>query len=93
MLSSHQEQFHLKITSGQIGRYCILPGDPGRCEKIAAYLEAPRQISQNREYNIFTGTLDGDKVINVVYAKDNYYTAVRLPRLPSKSWSIAAPIP
>lgn len=59
MLSSHQEQFHLRITSGQIGRYCILPGDPGRCEKIAAYLEAPRQISQNREYNIFTGTLDG----------------------------------
>ena len=29
---------HLKMSKGQIGKYVILPGDPGRVEKIAAYL-------------------------------------------------------
>ena len=33
------EEYHLKIRPGDVGRYVILPGDPGRCEKIARYLE------------------------------------------------------
>ena len=45
-----------------MGRYVILPGDPGRCEKIAAHFEDPVHIGMNREYNIWTGTLLGEKV-------------------------------
>lgn len=56
------KQMHLCIVPGQVGRYCILPGDPGRCEKIAAYLENPVLVSQNREYTIYTGTLLGQPV-------------------------------
>ncbi|HPJ72274.1 MAG TPA: nucleoside phosphorylase, partial [bacterium] len=37
----------------------ILPGDPGRAEKIAAYFDDPREIAFNREYRTFTGTVDG----------------------------------
>lgn len=38
LLSKEQnmdKQFHLQISKGDIGKYVILPGDPGRCEKIA----------------------------------------------------------
>ena len=55
-------QFHIRCTEGDVGRYVILPGDPGRCESIAAYFEGAHHVSQNREYNIYTGTLLGEKV-------------------------------
>lgn len=55
-------QYHLHIEKGDVGRYCILPGDPGRCEKIAAYFENPRHVSSHREYVIYTGTLNGVSV-------------------------------
>lgn len=56
------ERFHLKIRSGDVGRYVILPGDPGRVPKIAALLDSAEQIAQNREYNVYSGTLNGEKV-------------------------------
>ena len=37
-------------------------GDPGRCEKIAQHFDNPVHIGMNREYNIWTGTLLGEKV-------------------------------
>ena len=55
-------EFHIKCKKGDIGRYVILPGDPGRVEKIAKYLENPEKITENREFNIYTGYLDGEKV-------------------------------
>lgn len=54
--------FHLHIKEGDVGRYVLLPGDPGRCEKIARYFEAPHFVAQNREYVTWTGTLAGEKV-------------------------------
>lgn len=62
MLKDHQKQYHIGAEPGEIGAYCILPGDPGRCEKIAAYLDQPYQLCQNREYNIWCGELLGEKV-------------------------------
>lgn len=62
MLSSHELQFHIKAYAGDLGRYCILPGDPGRCEKIAAYFDEPRHYGWNREYNIYVGKLCGETV-------------------------------
>ena len=59
MLNTHTLQYHINCRQGDVGEYCILPGDPGRCEKIAAYFDEPRQISYNREYNIYTGKLCG----------------------------------
>ncbi|MCI8401039.1 MAG: uridine phosphorylase [Lachnospiraceae bacterium] len=57
-----EKQFHIHCKEGDVGRYCILPGDPGRCEAIAAYFDNPKLISQNREYTVYTGTLLGEKV-------------------------------
>lgn len=56
------KEYHIGTAPGEIGRYIILPGDPGRCEKIAAYLEHPVKVAQNREYTTYTGTLEGEKV-------------------------------
>ena len=55
-------QFHIHCAQGDVGRYCILPGDPGRCEAIASYFENPVQVAYNREFNVWTGTLLGEKV-------------------------------
>ena len=57
-----ERQFHIKTVKGEIGRYCILPGDPNRAIAIAEYLDDPVHIAENREYNVYTGTLDGVKV-------------------------------
>lgn len=55
-------QYHIQVAKGEIGRYVIMPGDPGRCEKIAKYLENPVLVAQNREYVTYTGILGGEKV-------------------------------
>lgn len=55
-------QFHLKIKKGDAGGYCILCGDPGRVPKIAAYLDSPEPLAQNREYTLYNGFLKGEKV-------------------------------
>jgi len=60
--SADELQFHLKIKRGDIGKYCILPGDPGRCEKIASYFDNPVFVVSNREYTIYNGFLNGEKV-------------------------------
>lgn len=62
MMEVGGKQMHLQISAGDVGRYCILPGDPGRCPRIAAYLDGPAQVAHNREFNIWTGSLLGEKV-------------------------------
>lgn len=59
---SRQVQFHIQCAPGQVGKYCILPGDPGRCEAIARHFDAPVHVQTNREYTTYTGTLLGEKV-------------------------------
>jgi len=54
--------FHLHVKEGDVGRYVLLPGDPGRCEKIARYFDDPHFVAQNREYVTWTGKLLGEKV-------------------------------
>ncbi len=55
-------QYHIHVKPGEVGRYVILPGDPGRCEKIAGYFETPKLVANNREYVTYTGMLDGERV-------------------------------
>ena len=57
-----EKQFHIHCAPGDVGRYCILPGDPGRVPAIAALFDDARQVACNREYNVWTGYLMGEKV-------------------------------
>ena len=57
-----ERQYHIHCAQGEVGRYVILPGDPGRCPSIAALFDNPVKVAQNREYTTYTGTLLGEKV-------------------------------
>ena len=61
-MQERQLQFHLHCSPGDVGGYCILPGDPGRCKAIAAHFDNPVHVQTNREYVTYTGTLLGEKV-------------------------------
>ena len=37
-------QYHIHCKEGDVGRYVFLPGDPGRCESIAAHFDDPVHI-------------------------------------------------
>jgi uridine phosphorylase len=55
-------QYHVGLKPGDIGEYVILPGDPHRVPKIAAYFDDPVKVADSREFVTYTGTLDGVKV-------------------------------
>ncbi len=55
-------QYHVGLKPGDVGKYVILPGDPKRCAKIAAYFDDAKLVADSREYMTYTGTLDGVKV-------------------------------
>ena len=56
---NEQIQYHINMRQGDVGKYVLLPGDPGRCEKIARYFDSPKLVAVNREFTTYTGTLDG----------------------------------
>ena len=62
MLKTNEKQYHIGVSKGQVGEFCILPGDPARCERIASFLEQPYCVGMNREYNIWNGYIDGTLV-------------------------------
>lgn len=53
---------HLNVEPEQMARYVLLPGDPDRVEKIAAFLDNPHYVGNKREYTIWEGTLLGERV-------------------------------
>ena len=54
--------YHIGCYRGEVGRYVLLPGDPARVPMIAELLDDAKQISHNREYLTYTGSLLGTKV-------------------------------
>lgn len=55
-------EYHTHLKHEDIGRYVILPGDPGRCEKIAQRLDHAVFVTSNREYTTYTGSVAGERV-------------------------------
>lgn len=51
--------YHIQCRAADIGRYVLLPGDPGRVETIAARLDNAVCVGRNREFVTYTGTLNG----------------------------------
>ena len=60
--STDGTQYHIGLKEGDVGEYVILPGDPKRCAKIAAYFDNAKLIADRREYTTYTGYLNGVKV-------------------------------
>ena len=57
------KQYHIALEEKDSAKFCILPGDPGRVEKIAQYLDNPQFIASNREYTTWSGSLCGERVL------------------------------
>ena len=55
--------YHIGLSTDIRARYAILPGDPGRVPKIAAYLDHPHELGFNREFRTWAGQLDGEAVL------------------------------
>lgn len=54
--------YHIQMKKGDVGRYVLLPGDPGRCSLIAGYFDDAKKVAEHREYTTYTGYLLGEKV-------------------------------
>ena len=63
MYNEHQKPYHIGFVNEVEARYAILPGDPGRVEKIAAHLANPRFVARNREYTTWVGELEDEPVL------------------------------
>ena len=61
-MEANGKQYHVQLAPGDVGRYVLLPGDPGRCAPIAALFDDAKLVASNREYVTYTGYLDGEKV-------------------------------
>lgn len=72
---------HIQCKKGDVGRYVLLPGDPGRVEKIARYLDNDQFVKKNREYVIHTGYLEGEKVSVMSTGMGGPSTAIGLEEL------------
>lgn len=52
-------QPHLLVESGDLNDVVLLPGDPGRVDRIASQCADVEEVSQNREYKIVNATYEG----------------------------------
>jgi uridine phosphorylase len=62
LLDDHGRAYHLDLAAGEVGRYVLLPGDPGRVEPLASRLDGARRLAERREYLTWVGELDGTPV-------------------------------
>jgi uridine phosphorylase len=53
------KQYHIGIGPGEISRYVLLPGDPGRVSFIASFWNQSEKIGENRQYVTYTGKIGG----------------------------------
>ena len=56
------KQYHIGVGPEDIGEYVIIPGDPQRVPKIAAYFDDAKKVGESREFVTYTGYLNGVKV-------------------------------
>jgi len=50
-------QYHIQCGPGDVARYVLLPGDPGRVSLISAGWSAHREVASHREYVTHTGRI------------------------------------
>ncbi|WP_254272089.1 nucleoside phosphorylase [Haloarcula marina] len=56
------KQPHLLVEPGDLNDVALLPGDPGRVDRIAGHCEDHEVVAENREYKVVNATYDGTDV-------------------------------
>ncbi len=59
MKNNEEVQKHIRCRKGDISPFVIVPGDPGRVERIVEQMDSAKLIAQNREYIVYTGKTKG----------------------------------
>jgi uridine phosphorylase len=75
------KQYHIGFDDNHGALYAILPGDPGRVEKIASFLDKPRFFCQNREYTSWLGELSGKTIMVISTGMGGPSTAICIEEL------------
>lgn len=77
------KEFHIQLNKEDLcgAKYALMPGDPGRVEKIARHLENPRFLNSNREYTSYLGALCGENVIVMSHGIGGPSTAIAVEEL------------
>ena len=52
-------QYHIFLRPGDVPRYVLLPGDPGRVPLIAKYWDEFKELARHREYVTYVGRYKG----------------------------------
>jgi len=76
-----EKLYHIGFDDTHGAKYVILPGDPGRVEAIAKYLDNPRFYHQNREYTTWLGELEGQTVMVMSTGMGGPSTAIAVEEL------------
>jgi len=76
-----EKLYHIDFDDTHGAKYAILPGDPGRVEAIAKFLENPRFYHQNREYTTWLGELEGQTVMVMSTGMGGPSTAIAVEEL------------
>ncbi|MFB6151768.1 MAG: nucleoside phosphorylase [Haloarculaceae archaeon] len=56
------KQPHLLVEPGELNDVALVPGDPGRVDRIASYCSDVETVAENREYKIVNATYEGSPV-------------------------------
>ena len=73
--------YHIGFDNSHGAQYAILPGDPGRAEVIAGYLDGPCFFHQNREYTTWLGQLNNKRVLVMSTGMGGPSTAIAVEEL------------
>lgn len=65
MTTTVDVQKHVRARPGDVAPYVLIPGDPGRAERIAAAFATRTLVAQHREYLLYTGTTPAGTPISV----------------------------
>lgn len=75
------KQPHIQLDENIGVKYAILPGDPGRIDKILPFLEDAKELVFNREYRSVVGTYKGIKVLCMSTGMGGVSTAIGVEEL------------
>ncbi|PSQ62265.1 MAG: uridine phosphorylase [Halobacteriales archaeon SW_8_66_22] len=56
------KQPHLLVSDGELTDVALLPGDPGRVDRIAGHCENVEAVAQNREYKVVNASFEGRRL-------------------------------
>ncbi len=82
-MTNGEKMYHIGLTKEDIqgAKTAILPGDPGRVEKIAAKLQNPIKLTVSREYTSYLGELNNEKILVISTGMGGASTAICVEEL------------